>query len=80
MDESKTKRIRIVVDKNVCISDASCVALAPKYFKLDENGKADVIIETTDYDQDAMNAAMSCPVIAIHIFDADTGEQLYPKL
>lgn len=73
------RKIKIVADKNICISAASCVAMAPKHFKLDENGKVEVIdAGTTDYDQDAVNAAMSCPVLAITIIDAETGEKIYP--
>ncbi len=78
-DMDGTKKMKIVVDKNICISAASCVAMAPQYFKLDENGKAEVI-DSGDlpYDQTAINGAMSCPVLAITIIDAESGKKIYP--
>ena len=79
MDSQQKKRIRITANKDLCISAASCVAMAPDHFKLDENGKVDVIAEVSDYDEAAVNAAMSCPVLAIEIFDAESGEKLYPN-
>ena len=83
--------MKVIVDRNLCIGAASCVALAMKTFVLDAEGKAEVINvegkeQTTEFSigmTTAMNderemvieAARSCPVNAIQLID-DDGTQL----
>lgn len=81
--------MRIRVDRELCIGAASCVALLPEVFELDEDGKALIISkdgktsEWTDYEKIPMDAnlileaARSCPTNAIIIED-DDGKQIYP--
>lgn len=80
------KKLRIRVDRNLCTGIATCVALAPDVFELDDElkavTKAGEFVEdyegTVDYDT-ILTAAMSCPPQAIFIYDEETGEQLFPK-
>lgn len=66
------------VDRNLCIGAASCVALAPKAFKMDEENKAVLMDSWTEEDQEILiAAAKSCPVDAIIIKDNE-GKQLWP--
>ncbi|KXK26148.1 MAG: hypothetical protein TR69_WS6001001142 [candidate division WS6 bacterium OLB20] len=69
----------VEVLQDVCIGAASCVAIAADTFQLDEENK--VYILETDWDQDdiIMAAAQSCPVFAIIIKDAETGQQIFPE-
>lgn len=68
---------KVVVDRDACIGAASCVAIAPDVFDLDEDGKAYVkTIKGTDGDT-ILEAAKSCPVDAIKVYD-DGGNQIYP--
>lgn len=82
--------MRVRVDRELCISAASCIALLPEVFELDEEGKAvlkklagDKTSEWTDFkDLPAeakliIEAARSCPTSAIFIED-DDGKQIYP--
>jgi len=82
--------MRIRVDRELCIGAASCLALLPEVFELDEEGKAVIIdkdgnktSDNTDYSKipiDAkliLEAARSCPTNAIIIED-DNGKQIYP--
>ena len=82
--------MRIRVDRDLCIGAASCVALLPEVFELDEEGKAvmkrivgDKTSEWVDYKelsaeaQMILEAARSCPTSAIIIED-DDGKQIYP--
>lgn len=69
---------RIEVDKNACISVATCVEIAPETFELDENGKAQVIAKDGD-DEVILEAAKSCPVDAIKVFDENGGQVWPPK-
>ncbi len=69
--------MKIVVDRDKCISVATCVGIAPDVFDLDEEGKA--VVKTTDADLDlVVQAAQGCPVDAI-IVTNDAGEQVWPK-
>ena len=70
--------MKIKVDRNLCTSVASCVAVAPHTFELDEQGIAVVKNPKGDDEKTIMAAAESCPVNAIIIMD-DEGNQIYPK-
>ncbi len=71
-------KYKITVDRKLCIGAATCIAVAPKAFKLDDEAKA-VILPTIneESDQTLLDAAKSCPVAAIIITD-ETGKQVYP--
>lgn len=88
MDEDKKESItplpskplkigKIVVDRNLCIGAASCIAIAPGVFELDSENKAVVYNETGADDETILLAAQSCPTRAIILFD-DEGNQIYP--
>ncbi|MBI4053977.1 MAG: ferredoxin [Candidatus Doudnabacteria bacterium] len=69
---------KIEVDRNLCIGAASCVAVAPGVFELDNENKA-VVKDPKGADEDTiMLAAKSCPVLAIKIFGKD-GKQIFPE-
>lgn len=82
-----TKVLRIVYDRPGCIGAAACVAIAPKVWVMNDDGKADLIggkkisdteweLEVSDDIQLNLDAAMGCPVNVIHVFDKETGEKL----
>ncbi len=66
------------VIREKCISAASCVALAPNTFKLDEDEIAKIIDQEGDEPKDRLMAAQSCPVGAIRIMEAATGKKVWP--
>lgn len=68
---------RIEIDRDACISAGSCVAIAPKTFQLDDEGKVKLINAQGDDDQTILEAAKSCPVEAIKLFD-ESGKQIWP--
>jgi ferredoxin len=68
---------KIHVDRDLCIGAASCVAIAPSVFQLDEENKAYVVDEKGADDETILLAAKSCPTKAIIIFDTE-GNQIYP--
>ena len=68
---------KIYVDRDLCIGAASCVAIAPGVFQLDEENKAYVADEKAADDETILLAAKSCPTKAIIVFDTE-GKQLYP--
>lgn len=80
-DPNVTRKIRnwtMRIDRSLCIGAATCVAMAPKAWTLDDEAKA-IILDTSEEETDEalLEAAKSCPVMAIFITD-DTGKQLYP--
>jgi ferredoxin len=66
------------IDRDLCIGAATCVAIAPKAWALDDDAKA-IILDTCfdETDETLLEAARSCPVMAIIITD-DKGKQVYP--
>ena len=58
----------VKVDQDTCIGCGSCVAVAPKIFEMDSNGKAKVKDSVEDPDeQKAKEGANVCPVNAIKV-------------
>jgi ferredoxin len=66
--------MKITVDQDVCIGAASCVALASKTFSLNQEGKVYVLVEDGDSRDAILEAARSCPVFAIKLFEDDGTE------
>lgn len=74
----KIRTLTMRIDRNLCIGAATCVAIAPKAWELDNEAKA-IILDTSDQETDEtlLEAAKGCPVMAIFITD-ESGKQLYP--
>lgn len=84
----------IKIDRDLCIGAASCVAVYPEVFELDEESKAVVLkrdgsktseqtsvelLSCASVDDDQLLlAAQSCPTAAIYLYGED-GTQLYPE-
>ena len=74
----KRKIARVEVDRTLCIGSATCIALASEAFALDNENKAVVQPGWKKHDDETLwEAAKSCPVFAIKLFDED-GKQIYP--
>ena len=75
---SKRSNITIEVDRELCFGFGDCVDSAPGVFELDDDSKS-IVVDPDAQDKDSIVlAAQDCPVDAIFIRDAETGEQLYP--
>ena len=77
--QQQVGKYTVTIDRSKCISAASCVAIAPSVFALDEEGIAKVIGQDGHDDDTKLLAAQSCPTAAITITDTSTGEQVWPK-
>jgi ferredoxin len=71
-------RYHVEVSRDKCIGAASCVAIAPQVFELDETQIATVISQDGNDDDTKLLAAQSCPTMAIVITDTQTGQQVWP--
>lgn len=73
--DSKTVRvvgkytIKIVPGK--CIAAASCVAISPDFFKLNEENLVEFIEGGVDVEDNILLAAQSCPTSAIEVYEGE---------
>ncbi len=72
-------KYRIIFDEATCIGAGECVEANPANWSLDQSrGKA--VVAKTEIDETELeanlNAARMCPVQAIKIINAETGEEV----
>ncbi len=72
------RKVRISVDHDLCVGNAMCETFAPKVFILNDNRQSEAVNPGGDTLENIMEAAENCPVSAITVRDAETGEQLFP--
>lgn len=73
-----TDRWRVSVDPRSCVRTGLCAASAPKEFTLDERGQGRATSDTLPASDEILEVAESCPIEAISIADAHTGEAIFP--
>jgi ferredoxin len=71
-------KVRVWVDHNVCMGNAMCETIAPKVFVLNTNRQSEAVNPEGDTVEKILDAAEYCPISAIIVEDADTGERLFP--
>jgi ferredoxin len=69
---------KIVIDRDLCIGAASCLAVSGVTYELDGETKAVVVDSNTVDDETLVMSAESCPTKAILLFDKE-GKQVFPK-
>ena len=72
------RKLRISVDHNVCVGNSMCETIAPKVFVLNDDRQSEAVNPDGDTEENILEAAENCPVSAITVVDAETGEQLFP--
>ena len=72
-------KLKMHVDRDLCIGAATCIAVAPKTFILDSEAKA-IVLESaqTELQETIIESAKACPVAAIIITD-ETGKKVFPE-
>jgi ferredoxin len=77
--KSKNSKYIIEYHRDACTGASTCT-MAEHTFAMDDENKAILInnSDTEDDDEIILAAAQSCPVFAIIIKDAATGEQIFP--
>ncbi len=71
------QNLKITVDYNKCVGNAMCEQYAPNVFGLNDERQSYVKDAAGDPLEKVMEAAENCPVAAIKVEDADTGEILF---
>lgn len=69
---------KIVIDRDLCIGAASCLAVSGATYELDSENKAVVTGADAVDDATLIMSAESCPTKAILLFDK-SGKQVFPK-
>jgi ferredoxin len=67
-------RYRIQIDRSLCSGFGSCVDVAPGAFALGDDGIA--LVREGLPNDGVLDAVRGCPMGAIAVFDAETGEQV----
>ena len=80
-NQDKTVQIgkyQVKVVRDLCIGAASCVAVSPDTFVLDDQNKAVIKEGPQDVPENILLAAQACPTAAVIITDTETGQQVWP--
>jgi ferredoxin len=72
------RKLRVWVDHQTCVGNAMCESIAPAVFRLNDNRQSEVVNPEGDTEEKILEAAENCPVSAIFVEDAETGERLFP--
>ena len=75
---SVDRRLRVFVDHDKCVGSTMCIQFTPGVFALSTRRQAVVTDAAGDTPAKIREAAEQCPVSAIVLEDADTGERLFP--
>ena len=72
------RKLRVRVDHLLCVGNAMCETFAPNVFRLNNDRQSEAVDPAGDSEEKILEAAESCPMSAIIVEDAETGEQLFP--
>ena len=72
------RNLRVRVDHLLCVGNAMCETFAPNVFRLNDDRQSEAVNPGGDSEEKILEAAENCPMSAIIVEDADTGEQLFP--
>ena len=76
--EIQIGKYKVKIVRNLCIGAASCIAISPSVFVLDNEKKAVFKENAADEEANVLMAAQACPTKAIIITD-ETGKQIWPS-
>lgn len=77
-DRADSRIGKIIVDRDLCIAAAACIAVSGSTFEFDNENKAVVIDANAADDDTLIMACESCPTKAICLKGKD-GSTVYPK-
>jgi ferredoxin len=66
------RRLRVLVDEKRCVGCGTCVVQAPKVFRLDARGKAEVVTPIQIWSPLQGAYALNCPTDAISVRPEET--------
>jgi len=72
------RKLKVWVDQQACVGNAMCESIAAKSFRLNDDRQSDAMDPPANSEAEILEAAENCPVSAIYVEDAETGERLFP--
>jgi ferredoxin len=72
------RTLRIHVDHDRCVGNAMCTTFAPDVFALNDDRQSEAHNPAGGTEERILEAAQNCPMSAITVADAETGERLFP--
>lgn len=72
------RKLSISVDHDLCVGNQMCISIATKAITLNDDRQAIPADVDGDTEEVILEAAEQCPMAAISVTDAETGEQLFP--
>lgn len=78
-DDPVMTKYKVIIDKNKCIGAGTCTSLAGLTFRIGDDGKAELIDQDGNSDEEKLLAAQACPNFAIKVINSATGETVWPK-
>ncbi len=72
-------KYRIEISRDDCTGDGACLEEAPNTFELDDENIIVVVNPEGDSADEVLAAAQACPTDAIILYDAVTGEKVWPR-
>ena len=72
------RKLKVWVDHHACVGNAMCESIAAKTFRLNDDRQSEVVDPAANTEAEILEAAENCPVSAIFVEDAETGERLFP--
>ncbi|OGK16440.1 hypothetical protein A2690_03775 [Candidatus Roizmanbacteria bacterium RIFCSPHIGHO2_01_FULL_39_12b] len=75
----KIGKYKVWIERDLCIGAATCLAIAPRAYKLDKDAKA-IFLDSCDNEsiETIVDSARGCPTAAIIIED-ENDKRIYPK-
>ena len=78
LGEDMARKLNVSVDHNLCVGNQMCISIATKALTLNDDRQAIPADVDADTEEVVLEAAEQCPMAAISVFDAESGEQLFP--
>ena len=72
------RALTISVDHDICVGNGTCLRLAPAVFRHNDSRQSEVIDPAGAPESVILHAAANCPVGAIRVGLAGSGERLHP--
>jgi ferredoxin len=72
------RALRVSVDHDICVGNGTCLTIAPAVFRHNDSRQSEVIDAAGAPESVILHAAANCPVGAIRVALAESGERLYP--
>jgi ferredoxin len=72
------RALHVSVDHDLCVGNGTCLTIAPSVFKHNEYRQSEVIDAAGATESVILHAAANCPVGAIRVALAESGERLHP--